>query len=122
ADWRLAVGVTGERFLKVRSTLFNGEISSLLKIQGTLQEPLSLSDFKIDSGLVRFPFASLQVRQCFVTLNSAEPYRPHLLISAASKQFGYDLRMEMSGPVDAPILQFTSTPPLSSEQILLMIT
>ena len=30
--------------------------------------------------------------------------------------------MEVSGPADAPIIQFSSTPPLSSEQIVLMIT
>jgi translocation and assembly module TamB len=122
ADWRLAVHVTGERFLKVRSTIFNGEVSANLHLQGTLKEPLALGDARIDSGFVRFPFASLNVQQGFVTLTSQDPYRPQIFVSAASKQYGYDIRMEVSGPADAPILQFTSTPPLSSEQILLMVT
>jgi hypothetical protein len=47
---------------------------------------------------------------------------PQLLLRAVSKQFGYDLHMEVSRSVDSPIIQFTSTPALSSEQILLMIT
>ena len=57
-----------------------------------------------------------------VTLTSEDPYRPRLNVSAAAKQFGYDIRMNVRGPVDAPVLQFSSTPPLSSEQILLMVT
>jgi translocation and assembly module TamB len=30
--------------------------------------------------------------------------------------------MEISGKADSPVIQFTSTPPLSSEQVLLMLT
>jgi translocation and assembly module TamB len=122
ADWRLALDVAGVRFLKVRSPLFNGELSANLKLQGTLKDPIALGDLKIDSGLVRFPFANFQVRQGLVTLSSQDPYHPQLLVSAASKQFGYDLRLEASGAVDAPVVQFNSTPPLSSEQIVLMVT
>jgi translocation and assembly module TamB len=122
ADWRLAVQVTGERFLKVRSTIFNGEVSANLALQGTLKDPLALGDIRIDSGFVRFPFADLKVQQGFVTVNSQNPYRPQLRVSAVSRQYGYDIKMDVSGSADTPILQFTSSPPLSSEQIVLMIT
>ncbi len=122
ADWRLAVGVEGVRFLKVRTPLFNGEISASLKLQGTLKDPLALGDLRVDSGSVVFPFGSLEVQQGLVTLTSQNPYHPQLSVAAASKQFGYDIRLEVTGPVDAPVIQFSSTPPLSSEQILLMIT
>lgn len=122
AGWRLAVNVQGERFLKVRTTLFNGQISAALKLAGTLEDPTALGDLKIDSGTVRFPFASLDVQQGLVTLTSQDPYHPQISLTAASKQYGYDIHMTVSGPADTPIIQFTSTPPLSSEQILLMVT
>jgi translocation and assembly module TamB len=122
ADWQLAVQATGEKFMKIRSTIFNGEVSANFNLQGTLKEPMVLGDVRVDSGVVRFPFADLKVQQGFVTLTSRDPYRPQLAISAASRQYGYDLRMDVTGPADAPILQFTSTPPLSSEQIILMVT
>lgn len=121
-DWRLAVRVTGDRGLRVRSTLFNGLITSNLRIQGALKEPIALGDFKIETGIVRLPFADFQVQQGLVTLSSDDPYRPRLLVSAGSKRFGYDVKMDVSGPVDAPIIQFSSTPPLSSEQLVLMVT
>ena len=122
AGWRLAVTVEGVRWLKLRTSLFNGEISANLHLQGTLKDPIALGDLKIDSGVVRFPFANLQVQQGLVTLTSQNPYHPELLVRAVSKQFGYDIRTEVSGPVDSPVIQFTSNPSLSSEQILLMIT
>jgi translocation and assembly module TamB len=122
ADWRLATRVTGSRFLKVRSTLFNGEVSTNLRVEGTLKDPLALGDVKIDSGVIRFPFASLDVRQGFVTLSLEQPHSPQLQVTATSKKFGYDLKLEINGPVDAPILQFSSIPPLNSEQIVLMLT
>lgn len=122
ADWRLQLRVEGQHFLKVLSPLFNGEVSADLNLQGTLKDPIALGDLKTDSGVVRFPFANFQVRQGLVTLTSQDPYRPQLFVLGNSRQFGYDLRMDLTGPVDAPVLQFTSTPPLASEQILLMVT
>ena len=84
ADWRLAVSVQGTRFLKVRTPLFNGEVSANLKMQGTLKDPIALGDLRIDSGAVRFPFGSLEVQQGLVTLTSQDPYHPQLSVSAAS--------------------------------------
>jgi translocation and assembly module TamB len=122
ADWRLAVRVTGAGFLQARSPIFSGVVSANLKLQGSLKDPIALGDVKIDSGIVRFPFANLQVQQGFVSLLSEDPYHPQLSVSAVSKQFGYDIKMQVSGPADAPLLEFASTPPLSSEEILLMVT
>jgi translocation and assembly module TamB len=122
ANWRLSVHVAGEKAVRVRSTLFNGQITPNLRIQGTLREPVALGDMKVDNGLVRFPFADFQVQQGLVTLNSDNPYQPALLVSASSRRFGYDVKMDVTGYADAPIIQFSSTPPLSSEQLVLMVT
>jgi translocation and assembly module TamB len=122
ADWGLAVHVTGERGLTVFSSLFKGQATPNLRLQGTLQQPLALGEVKIDSGIVKFPFANLAVQRGYITLTSEDPYRPHLMITAASRKFGYDVRMDVTGPADEPVIQFTSTPPLSSEQLLLMVT
>lgn len=122
ADWRLGLHVGGEKGLRVRSTIFNGQITSNLRIQGTLKEPIALGDLKIDTGIISLPFADFEVRQGLVTLSSDNPYRPTLLVSAGSKRFGYDVKMDVTGAVDAPVIQFSSTPPLSSEQLVLMVT
>ncbi|HEY0457200.1 MAG TPA: translocation/assembly module TamB domain-containing protein [Verrucomicrobiae bacterium] len=122
ADWRLRVSVTGEKFLKVQSPLFHGQISTGLRLTGTLREPLAVGEVKIDAGEVRFPFANLPVTQGLIILTSEDPYRPQVNIISGARTFGYDVKMEVSGTADAPLVQFTSTPALSSEQVLLMVT
>ena len=122
ADWRLDLAVAGKRFLHVRSPLFNGELSADLRLSGTLKDPLALGELKIDAGIVRLPFASLPITQGMISLSSADPYRPQLFIAGAERTFSYDVKMQITGPADNPLIQFSSTPPLTSEQILLMLT
>jgi len=106
----------------VRSTIFSGLITPNLRIQGTLKDPIALGDAKVDAGTVNLPFADFQVQQGLVTLRSDNPFRPVLLVSATSRRFGYDIKMDVTGFADAPVIQFSSTPPLSSEQLVLIVT
>jgi len=106
----------------VRTPFFRGEVSVSLDLRGDLGEPLALGDVRIASGNITFPFATLAVKQGFVTLGSANPYAPQLFITAAGRAYAYDLRVEVSGSAESPVLEFTSVPPLTSEQILLMVT
>ena len=55
-------------------------------------------------------------------LTSADPYLPQLLVAASGRAYTYDLRMQVSGPADHPLVEFSSTPGLSSDQILGMLT
>jgi translocation and assembly module TamB len=122
ADWALDLRVHGDRFLKVRSPFFRGEVSSDLKLEGTLQEPMILGEVLINSGTVQFPFANLDVTQGLVSFTSADPYRPQLFVTAGAKALGYDVKMEVTGKADSPVIQFSSIPPLTSEQVLLLVT
>jgi translocation and assembly module TamB len=123
AQWRLKVNVTGNSFLRVQTPLFHGKVSTVLRLEGTLKDPLALGQVKIDPGSeVTFPFSSLDVKQGFISLTSEDPYRPQLFVSAGARRFGYDVKMEATGPVDQPVVQFSSIPGLSSEEIVLMLT
>jgi translocation and assembly module TamB len=103
--------------------LFHGKISTVMTLEGTLKDPLALGQVKIDLGSsITFPFSSLDVKQGFITLTSEDPYEPHLFVTAQSRRFGYDIKMEASGPVDHPVMQFSSIPGLNSEEIVLMLT
>lgn len=122
AGWRLAVDVRGEEFLHVRSPVYSGLHSVDLKLRGTLGEPLLLGDARVDRGTVIFPYASLQTQRGIVSFSEEAPLRPRIEALAASRVFGYDVRIEVSGEATAPAVQFSSTPPLTSEAILLMMT
>lgn len=123
AQWRVNVNVTGDHFLRVQTPVFQGTVSTVITVQGTLKEPLALGVVTIDSGSsINFPFSSLDVRQGLISLTSENPYRPDLFVTARSRRFGYDVKMEARGPVDEPVIQFSSVPGLSSEEIVLMLT
>jgi translocation and assembly module TamB len=71
---------------------------------------------------VQFPFGNLTVDRGYVSLTSENPYRPALFITASGYTYGYSIKMEVTGPADEPRMTFSSTPPLTSEQIVLMLT
>jgi translocation and assembly module TamB len=123
AHWHLNVNVQGNSFLRVQTPLFHGTISTVLTLEGTLKDPLALGQVKIDTGsTITFPFSSLDVKQGFILLTSEDPYRPQLYVTAEARRFGYDIKMEATGPVDNAVPQFSSIPGLSSEEIVLMLT
>lgn len=123
ADWRFRLKVQGVGFLRVQTPVFQGKVSTALNMVGTLKNPLVLGQVQIDGGsVVVFPFSTLDVKQGFVSLTSENPYRPTLFVQAGGKRFGYDMTMQATGPVDDPVIQFSSIPSLTSEQIVLMLT
>jgi translocation and assembly module TamB len=121
-QWKLDIRVRGEEFMRVRSPFFQGVASANFHVIGTLEEPSALGEAAITSGRLIFPFASLQVRQALVSLTSENPYLPRIFAVAAGRAFGFDIRMEAEGWADEPVIEFTSVPALTSEQIILMLT
>jgi len=118
--WRLDVMVTGEKFLLLRTPVFNGTASTRVRLGGTLGSPHATGEAIIDEGNVRLPFASFEVKQGEVRLTPEHP-EPQLLVTGTTRRYGYDLRMEVTGAASAPVVTFTSSPPLESEEVLLMI-
>jgi hypothetical protein len=122
AEWELDLRLTGERFLRVQSPLFSGLLSARLQLLGTLGDPYALGEINLDSGTVRFPFGSIVLDDGLVRLSPANPYNPLLAIHGHSRSFGYTIDMGVSGTLDSPVLSLQSNPPLTREQILLLLT
>jgi len=119
--WQLDVDLSGDRFLRLRTPVFIGLASMHFHLGNTLGEPRATGQAVIDEGEVLLPFASFSIQQGSIQLTEANPYEPALFVTGTSRRYGYDLRMEMSGSASAPVLTFSSSPPLSSEQVLLLV-
>ncbi len=122
ANWVLDLAIRGDGFMKVRSPVFNGLLNADFRLGGTLREPLATGVLTIDHGSIRFPFATLGVERGTVRLTQQDPYHAQLQIMSAGRVFGYDIRMNLQGQADEPVLVFTATPPLSSDAVLMMLT
>jgi len=119
--WRLAVDIQGDHFLRLRTAFFNGVASARFRLAGTLGTPRITGEAVADRGQVMLPFATFTVQRGSVRLTEADPYEPSLNLTGVARRYGYDLRMELTGKASAPILTFTSSPPLEAEQVLLMV-
>jgi len=119
--WALAVDVTGEEFLRLRTPVFTGVASARFRLAGTLGEPRAIGEITIDEGMVRMPFASFEVTQGSVRLTEADPFEPAVYLRASGRRYGYDLTMEIDGNASQPSVVFTSSPALDSEQVLFMV-
>jgi translocation and assembly module TamB len=120
--WQLDVRVSGDRFLRVRTPVFIGMISGNGRVRGSLREPLVTGDARIHSGRFLFPFGTLPVDQGYASLGENDPRGPSLTVLATGRNFRYHVRLEIEGTAEEPLIQFSSTPPLTSEEILLMLT
>jgi translocation and assembly module TamB len=122
ADWRLNLAIHGNQFLRVRTPFFSGTVSANLAVRGALRDPIVTGDAHVDSGRILFPFGTLNVEQGFASLTGADPRGPDILLNASGRNFDYDVRLEVHGPADGADVVFSSTPPLNSDEILLMLT
>ena len=119
--WRLDIAVDGDRFLRLRTALFNGVASAHFRLTGTLGAPLALGEATVNEGNVLLPFASFAVQQTSIRLTAENPHDPSLWVTGTTRRYGYDLRMELTGALSAPVLTFTSSPALDSKQVLLLV-
>jgi translocation and assembly module TamB len=119
--WTLAIEVVGEEFLRLRTPVFTGVASARFRLGGTLGEPRAIGEIEIEEGTVRMPFASFSVAQGSVRLTEADPYEPTVYLRGTARRWGYDLTMEVDCSAAQPNVVFTSSPPLDSEQVLLMV-
>jgi len=121
ADWRLEVSVKGNQFMRVQTPAATGVLSVDMDLKGTLKEPLAVGRVEFDKGSLIFPFASFDLTEGLIELRVGDPYTPMLSLLGEGRRFRYDLGIEILGSAFDPRIRFTSSPPLSSEQILLMV-
>jgi translocation and assembly module TamB len=122
ARWKLDVGVQGTRFLRVQTPVFACVASADGNLSGTLESPVVTGSASINSGEINFPFGVLQVVDGFVSLNGNDLRGPRLDFHASGTAYDYDVNLHVAGPADDANVQFSSTPPLNSEEILLLLT
>jgi translocation and assembly module TamB len=119
--WTLGVDISGGRFLRLRTPVFSGVASARFRLSGTLGEPRAIGELVIDEGQVLMPFASFAVKQGSLRITEENPSELTLFLRGAARRSDYDLSMEVTGTAAKPVIVFTSSPALDSDQLLLMV-
>lgn len=122
ADWLLDVDVVGEKALRIHTALFRGVVSTNLRLVNTLEDPRLTGEVVLDSGTVTFPYGRIHTRSGEIRFDRGNPHHPQLDIRGSGRAFGYQLDMELSGPINEARIEFDSDPPLRTEEVLLLLT
>ncbi len=120
--WPLAVDIRGPKAVRIRTPVFTGIASASFRLGGTLGEPRAVGEVTVNEGRVLFPFATFTVQNGAVRLSEADPFHPQVSLNALARYHDYEVRMEVTGPLELPNITMSSNPPLDSAEVLLMVT
>jgi translocation and assembly module TamB len=122
ADWELEVRLTGEDFLRVRSSVLSTSLSANLRLEGTLGEPLLLGSVRTEEGTLRFPGMNLRIESAEAFLLPQSPHTLLLEASGIGRSQSTIVTMNVTGSAQSPQVTFGSTPSLSNAEILRVLT
>lgn len=122
ADWTLDLKVQGSRFGRIISPAVQGTLSANARLLGTLRNPRLLGDVAAEDGALVFPFGRLTLNSARVRFTETDPFSPNLEGRAEGLNFGYNLALDFHGTLSRPELVFSSLPPLTTSEILQMLT
>jgi len=98
--------VKGTIFLKLRTHFFQWNTSAISSSRDA-QRTLGFPEKQERTGQVEFPFGTLDVKQA--SFRSPPPIHISAdLCQRALRRFGYDITLEVTGPADKPLIQFSS--------------
>lgn len=121
SDWPLAIEVSAQGTVRVRTTVYNGTTSAQFSLGGTLGEPRAVGALTVDNGRVLFPFATFIVQHGAVRLREADPFTAEVNLGATSQRRDYQLRLEMTGELPEPNVVITSAPAMAAADVLLLV-
>jgi autotransporter translocation and assembly factor TamB len=118
---RLDLRVKTATPLVIANNVFKGGIRSDLLLAGTGEVPYLAGVVYADSGSVTLPSGRLDVDNGLIRFAEDEPDRPQLEFQATGRMMGYDITAQVRGALDEPEVTLSSSPPLGSEDLLMLI-
>ena len=120
-DMRFDVKIRSKAPFRIRSNIVRGRLRPELGLIGSGETPLLLGKVYVDSARLRLPAGTMAMENGIVQFLESDPDRPILELGGTSRMLGYDITMLVEGPYDDPVVTLTSSPPLSNEDILLLV-
>lgn len=116
----LAVAVPGNFW--VRNSMVNAELSGRGRLVGRLLSPSFTGKADVLRGAFQLDFARFQFERASAIFEESRPFKPYLLVSGVAREAGYVIRVEISGEPNALELAWSSSPPLSEEEIVRLLS
>jgi len=120
-DLRFDVQLAAHTPFEIRSPMIRGGVRPRLHLGGSGEVPVLTGSVFLERTLVELPSTRLELSGGTVRFEEDNPFVPQMEIVGQTRMLGYDIRANISGPYDAPEVQFSSTPPLSQEDLFLLV-
>jgi translocation and assembly module TamB len=120
-DMTLALRVDSVEPLVLRGNIARGGLRPELMITGTGEVPRVEGRVYLEASTLSLPGGVLDFRGGTLTFDPRNPFVPSLSLVGTTEKFGHDITAVVTGPYDRPEVELTSTPPLSSEDIVLIL-
>ena len=120
-DAHFKIKITANKPVIFANNIFKGKITPDLKLHGTGEVPFLSGTMYINDASIILPASKIKISSGLINFLKTNPDRPILEFNGEAKLFGYAISIGISGPYDAPSILLSSTPPLSNEELLLLI-
>lgn len=118
---RFNLHVTSRTPVYIRSNVAAGSVRPDVVLTGTGEVPVIRGAVYINPSQITVPSGILSVASGAVTFPSNAPDQPQIAASASTQAQGYTISVQVSGPLLDPELSYTSVPPLSEQEIVLLV-
>ncbi|MGA0848740.1 MAG: translocation/assembly module TamB domain-containing protein, partial [Chthoniobacterales bacterium] len=120
--WTLDLKMSSTAPIPVGADGADGLLAPDLYLQGTVAEPLLLGTLGIDRLQVSWPSGAKLAAAGRCHFTREKPWQPVLDLTGAGEAGPYDIRAGLFGLLDERKLLLSSAPPLTTEQIVLLLT
>jgi autotransporter translocation and assembly factor TamB len=115
------VSITSKHPFRIHNNLAKGSVRPDLKLTGTGEAPILAGKIYVEPTRLILPAGSLIFESGVIRLDPNSPDRPTLDLLGRSRMLGYDITVLVEGPYDEPVVTLSSVPPLSNEELLLLV-
>ena len=122
AGWKLDLKTGSSAPLRAGPAEGGGLLEPDLYLQGTLGEPLLLGTLRGANLPVTFPSRGKLAAAGALHFTREQPWVAVLDLVGAGEAGPYDIRAGAFGPIAAPKLFLSALPPLTTEQIVMLLT
>ena len=121
SHWLLDIGISGDESIRFRSQYATALLSASFQLDGTLENPVLVGNLNSNDGSVYFPGTrlSLSNSQFFITRNRQDLIQ--LDLNAVGQTSSYVVTMQVRGNASEPLVEFASTPFLTTTQVLQLL-
>jgi autotransporter translocation and assembly factor TamB len=121
SNTRFDVSITAKHPFRIRNNLAKGSVRPDLKLTGTGEVPVLTGKVYVEPTRLSLPAGSLLFESGVIRLDPYSPDRPVLDLVGKSRMLGYDITVLVEGVYDEPVVTLSSIPPLSNEELLLLV-